>query len=634
MNGVKKYMKSARDLGLSKLGLYGLYKIGLFSGHYRRVLPSVRDYFDGVPALSGFDQFPCVSEKQIEQAINEADMVRRGIVRLFGGKESSLDLNAGASSKHWAVLETKPFDGDIKVVWEPGRFGWALTLARAYAFTKDPVYAYDFWDKTLHFLSAHPPNLGRQWQSAQEVAIRLMVLAFSDRVFADAPSSLKENRQRLWQAIAEHAKRIYWTLAYARAQNNNHLLAESAGLFIASLYLPTHRNALNWHQTGWNWLNKGLQNQIDQCGTYMQHSVNYHRVMLQIALFADYFRREAHEIDWPKETITRLADAVRWLWGLTDPQTGKTPNLGANDGAYLFPLTSTPFDDFRPVVEAGARAFLGGGIYQSSNLAEMSDWLNLLANSLLGQTQPQTSDMVRIEGRSNRAFLRTAHFFDRPSHADQLHVDLWWDGENIARDPGTYLYNAPPPWENALAETAVHNTVTIDNQNQMTRGGRFLWLDWAQATTINQDYGNDGQLVSVSAEHDGYKNMGISHQRTLTKTDDGWIITDAVIDVKHAKQQPHRVNLVWQLPDWRWSLDPEGCLHLYGPNFTVEIRIFGVDQLNLIRAGQTILGLMQPSPTWGWYSPTYLEKVPALTLVAAKVSVLPIELKTIWKILR
>jgi len=30
----------------------------------------------------------------------------------------------------------------------------------------------------------------------------------------------------------------------------------------------------------------------------------------------------------------------------------------------------------------------------------------------------------------------------RPFQSDQLHVDLWWHGLNLARDAGTYLYTA------------------------------------------------------------------------------------------------------------------------------------------------------------------------------------------------
>lgn len=628
MNAFTKFTKAVRDLGVSKLWLYGVYQAKLRSGFYRWVLPSRRDPFDGMPSLPPLVQFPQISQTQVDQVLAEADEVRRGYVQLFGGKITPLDLNEGASSKHWSILENSPFDGDIKTIWEPARFGWALTLARAYAFSRNPVYAQDFWDKTLYFLSAHPPNLGRQWQSAQEVAIRLMVLLFCDRVFAEATPSLKENRRRLWQAIAEHADRISKTLVYARAQNNNHLLAEAAGLFAASLYLSSHPNAKHWFFLGWIWLNEGLKKQINEHGTYVQQSTNYHRVMLQIALYADYVRREDGANDWPLETQARLAEAVRWLWALTDPKTGKAPNLGANDGAYLFPLTQAPFDDFRPVISAAARAFLGGNVYQQPDLTEMGDWFNLPSNLLPDCSQPQTRDMLRLDTASGRAFLRAAHFFDRPSHADQLHVDLWWSGVNIAADAGTYQYNAPLPWDNALAGAKVHNTLTIDSQDQMTRGGRFLWLDWAQAKILKREFREDGQLITVSAEHDGYKKLGVTHQRSLSVLENGWKVTDLVLPLQGAKVQSHNVNLVWLLPGWEWSFDSSDTLLFSGPKFRFTVKITGVDQFHLIREGQRVFGSITALPTWGWYSPTYLVKKPALTLVCTKNGELPIEIMT------
>ena len=79
------------------------------------------------------------------------------------------------------------------------------------------------------------------------------------------------------------------------------------------------------------------------------------------------------------------------------------------------------------------------------------------------------------------AYLRAARFTGRPGHADQLHLDLWWCGLNVAQDAGTYLYNAPPPWDNALARSEVHNTLVVNGLEQMTRAGRFLYLERAQA---------------------------------------------------------------------------------------------------------------------------------------------------------
>ena len=418
---------------------------------------------------------------------------------------------------------------DIKWIWEPGRFGWAITLARASAITGNPAYARDFWRKTALFLEAHPPNLGRQWQSAQEVAIRLMALVFCDCVFASSPVSSKENRRLLWRAIAEHARRIPPTMVYARAQNNNHLLTEAAGLYAAGTYLQDHAQAAQWRRLGMHWLNWCFQHQIDEFGTYAQHSVNYHRLMLQTALYADHCRRAIGAPAWTKAAQANLAAATRWLWALTDPETGHVPNLGANDGAYLFPLTSRDFGDYRPVVDAAVKAFLDQDIYQDPALGEMACWFGLEAEASETANQPQALDNLRLENDQGRAFIHTARYSDRPSHADQLHVDLWWRGVNIAPDPGTYLYNAPPPWDNSLAAGFVHNTLTLDGQDQMTRAGRFLWLDWAQAEILAHEVDDQVQILRVTAEHDGYRRLGALHQRTLLRQPTAWKVTDAFI---------------------------------------------------------------------------------------------------------
>jgi hypothetical protein len=56
---------------------------------------------------------------------------------------------------------------------------------------------------------------------------------------------------------------------------------------------------------------------------------------------------------------------------------------------------------------------------------------------------------------------------------------------NIAQDSGTYLYNAEPPWNNIFTSTLLHNTVTINHQEQMQRAGKFLYLHWAQGQLLS-----------------------------------------------------------------------------------------------------------------------------------------------------
>jgi uncharacterized heparinase superfamily protein len=121
--------------------------------------------------------------------------------------------------------------------------------------------------------------------------------------------------------------------------------------------------------------------------------------------------------------------------------------------------------------------------------------------------------------------LRGVEFHGRPAHADQLHADLWWNGVNIARDAGTYSYNNPSPWQNALDSTRVHNTVTIDDLDQMTRVSRFLWLDQANAKWDPQTSPNQ-----IAASHNGYRKLGYRHERSLSLVQGiGFTILDRMI---------------------------------------------------------------------------------------------------------
>jgi len=631
MNKLEKALKSLYQLGPTKTGLYGLYQLGLHSGHTRRQTPSVLSGPVSAPTLGPIVHFPIISPAQIDLTLAEADEIRRGKVRLFGAEPVPLNLEAGVSSQHWSELELTPSETDLKLIWEPGRLGWGITLARAYAFSGDTLYARDFWEKILHFLEIHPPNLGRQWQSAQEVAIRLMALVFCDRALATSRESTPERRERLWRAVAEHARRIPPTLPYARAQNNNHLLSEAAGLYTAGIYLGDHPEALRWQHLGWRWLNWSFLNQIGEFGSYVQKSVNYHRLMLQVALYVDALRRDAGEADWPDATYRHLAAATRWLWALTDPRTGKVPNLGANDGAYIFPLAAQPYDDYRPVVNAAAQAFLDQSIPEFEKQSEMAAWFDLEGQPAVEGRIPQAFDDLRVTGSEGRAFLRTATFTDRPNHADQLHADLWWRGVNVAPDAGTFSYNAAPPWDNALASTFVHNTLVLDRQEQMQRAGRFLWLDWAQAEVLAYEMDEDGQIIRLVGEHDGYRQLGMLHQRLLEATENGWLVTDRVLPYGEANTTPHHAEIRWMLPDWPWELTAPNQIRLSGPTFSFTLTLSGVEHFALVRAGECVLGGIEPQPTWGWISPTYMVKQPALQVIASTEGELPLKIISEWQ---
>lgn len=638
-------LKALRQLGLQPLALYGWYRLGLWVGHYQRVkrienrgsesseLPSTPHSLFTLPPR---DQLLRILGDDGKSAlIHEADEIVAGEVRLFGGEPLPLQLTINAPLAHWTDYETgqapfptlvsrlsnlQPFDQahgkpstfDFKLLWEPARFGWAFTLGRAYHLSGDERYAGAFWRDTEQFLDSNPPYLGPHWMNGQEVAIRLMALVWADQVFAASSASTPERRARLAQSVAAHAARIPPTLIYARAQNNNHLVTEAAALFTAGCALPEHPAADRWRALGWKWLNRAFCRQIGSYGEYVQHSTNYHRLMLQCALWVDAILRTTGQI-WPALTLESLARASHWLFSLLDPETGHAPNLGANDGAYIFPLTICPFADFRPVVQAAARAFLRcqlpGGVWD-----EMSLWLGLPSCDKTFEPGHYLSD--NLHGRRSWAYLRASRFRSRLAHMDQLHFDLWWRGLNIAQDAGSYLYNGEPPWDNALVSTRVHNTVTVDGRDQMTRAGRFLTLDWFPAYSKSLIDLDEQVLQRMLAYHNGYHPLGVRHERTVTVYADGrWEVMDALL-VKDGRA--HTFRLHWLLPDWEWEIEKNEervGLRLKSPHgWVVLVVSCQAGVVSLVRAGEALFGEQDVQPFEGWVSRTYGQKEPALSL--------------------
>jgi hypothetical protein len=649
-------LQAAAELGLEQLALYGIYRLGLKTGHYKRLTrPRRQSLSSADPGWSlRTDLLPLPDRQKLQALIStdllfaEADEILSGKVRLFGGQPVPLVLTAAGPLQHWS--EGPEGSQDIKPVWEMARFGWAVTLARAYHLSGNEDYPRAFWQVTQAFIEANPANQGPHWASAQEVALRLIALVFAIQIFSPSSESTPSRMALLSQSIAEHAARIPPTLVYARAQNNNHLISEAAGLYTAAATLPSHPQAGQWKRLGEKWLNHAFQRQIAPDGAYTQHSTNYHRLMLQAALWVFTIQRSCFpDQPFPPATLERLAAASRWLVELLDPISGSVPNLGPNDGAYILPLSTCPFNDFRPVLASAGAAFLQEKPLAPGPWDEMASWFGLESDSLLPGQAAQTSHLQVSSPHTIRqgnawAYLRAAEFHSRPGHADQLHLDLWWRGLNIAQDPGTYLYTAPHPWDNALTHTAVHNTLTIDGLEQMRRVGRFLYLDWAQAGPPIYEHAGDGSWQRLSVHHNGYRRLGMVHQRSVTvDNQENWLIDDIVSGPPDDKV--HEVRLHWLVPDWDYQIgvhskDFGTTLLLDSPYGQISLKLSWIDSpaqapsdafaWGLARTGGLLAGLGRVHPTWGWTSLTYGDKIPALAFFMTVSARLPIHIQSQW----
>ncbi len=632
---VSGLIQTAAETGPAQLVDYALYQFQLHSGWLKKRTPGA-DLPEIDPQLAaGLRLLPLPNPAQLQKILSaaevatllaEAEQVRQRQFSAFGGAMRALDFSLPAASKHWTEISDHPADGsDIKDIWEPARFGWVTPLLRAYLLTRGEEYAETFWQLFEEFSSHNPPNYGANWSSAQEVALRLTTLIVAQSVLNNADASTPTRKINLARSVVAHAARIPPSLTYARAQRNNHLLSEALGLYAAGTALAGHRSAPEWRRLGKTWFERAVMDQIDEHGEYIQHSLIYHRLMLQLALWMDAFLKLNQET-WSPPARSGLALAAAWLHNHMDPGSGCGPNLGHNDGSNFLPLHPGHYGDLRPVVRAACLAFGHTASLPGGGWDELSHWLCLNPSPpSAAAVQPHTARLNHPNCPS-WGILRAVEYHARPAHADQLHVDLWFAGQNIAIDPGTYRYTAPLPWENSLASAFVHNTITINRQEPMQRSGRFRWSRWDQARVLRCT------PEEICAERYGYAPLGVLHRRTLTATAAGWTVVDELLPTAQFTANRYNLRLHWLTFDQPVQVDQTPAkIRLQLANCALEITLpEGENKLSLCRAGEALQPGSQIQPHWGWHSKTYALKQPALSIAVESNTPLPAQLITHW----
>lgn len=558
--------------------------------------------------------------------------------------------------------------GDLKFILEPSRFLFAYALARAYSLSANDCFPEAFWTAIEDWFAKSPPMSGPLWICGQESALRILAWSFALYAFLQSPATTPVRVAKLMSMIAAHAWRITQTVGYARSQRSNHLISEAVGLWTAGTLYPELSDALAWQQQGAQLLGEAVRDQITDDGEYLQDSFNYQRMILHQLLWTLRLA-EIHKTELAPQIRERTRAAFNFIAGFVDRESGQVPNRGSNDGSNILPLAACDYGDFRPLLRLGGFALNLRTNLQAGRWDEPALWLcrdrrASQADSVCGGGLPtknlrNSTGYYRLGTAHSWAMVRAGRYTRRPFQADQLHVDLWWRGFNLARDAGTYLYNGNPPWDNGLAGTAIHNTAMVDGRDQMRRVGRFLWLDWAQGSGRSFSANDSDYPDCFMGEHDGYRRMGVTHRRMVQAvTEDAWVVIDDLLG-----EREHELRLHWLVPDLRFEMigdaDRESAprsapvllfsLALHSKNNRFRFHLFssapgmpavvrGGKSLDLRDADLTHDHLkkedfktndIKDRELLGWESPTYGELCPALSLLYRVQARLPVRYVTL-----
>lgn len=578
MRKLAKLVFLFRAMGLRYLSFRLNYEVQRRLGILRWRFPTGLPLPSNLPALKAWQHRPAFfffSGKQVITFTNDTtaahlagkiDRLRQGELLFFSSMWLPLDPVLPwhrhpvtgyqyPASAHWTnIPDFSPEAGDIKYIWEKARFSWLLDVIRYDASSGTDQSEFVF-HAILDFIDKNPLNLGPHYRCSQEMSIRLLNWTFALAYYRHHPSLTEERLHSILQSVHGQLRHVRSNIHFSRiAVRNNHALTETLMLYLAGFLYPDCPKVARWSSEGRQWFIEEVTYQIREDGTFLQHSMNYHRVVIQLLTWALGLSR-LHGDPLPSVVEQRARASLDFLRACMAGGHGELPHYGMNDGALFFPLNDQDFRDYRPQLQA--LEWILDGTVAGPEIFEDVRWLaggQPIKMSEEGGDRPralhqfQDGGYILYHEPDTTSFIRCCSYRDRPHQADDLHLDIWVNGANVFRDAGSYLYNTSEEWIRYFNGSEGHNGIMINDEDQMLKGPRFIWYFWPEAIDVQARKTEDG--FSFTGELDAFQQMGpdIRWRRSVqyTRSPRCWLVVDEVSGLSAPT-----IRQLWHPhPDW------------------------------------------------------------------------------------
>lgn len=461
--------------------------------------------------------------------------------------------------QHWSdVSDFSRKAGDIKYVWEKSRFTFLYDLIR-YDFHFSESQAAEIFELITDWIENNPVNCGPNWKCSQEIALRVLNWTFALHYYRFSKALTQSLLDKILCSIYDQMRHVAANIRFSAVTvRNNHVLTEALGLYVVGLMFPYFSESKPWRAKGKALFEREINRQIASDGTYLQFSMNYHRVVVQLLTWGIQLAESNEE--WFSETVYKQADAsLRFLQICMDEANGRLPHYGHNDGALFFPLSECDFRDFRPqlvALESVLYSWKNSGPalseekegLVSDKLSDVESYLEVVEDDAFNF---QEGGYFVVRDKGTITFLRCGNYYSRPFQADHNHLDIWINGRNILRDAGTWLYNTDDESTRYFSGTRSHNTVMIENFDQMKKRHRFIWTHWIK--NARGESGRSGDEYWIETEFEGFRHVGkgIVHRRRVVKKAGQlqWLVEDHVLNVPAGM----RIRQLWHPDEEFWE---------------------------------------------------------------------------------
>jgi hypothetical protein len=452
------------------------------------------------------------------------------------------------TNKNWPEINAyklgykqKDTIGDARQNWELNRHLNLQILAKNYLVTKEERYLEALKTLFYDWVKSNPFLVGISYTSVMEVAIR----AFSWFVVMDLlieAGCIKE------KFIGDLKVGIFNMATYVHrhysrhSSANNHLIIEMVVLGIVGVSFGLDE----WVELSKSTLTTEMKAQNHSDGVNKEQSIHYQGFVMEAAALYIYMLRQ-HQIEYEPSIDNILKRMGGFMARLIDVN-GSVPDIGDDDEGVLLYLNGNKSNYYVYILQLlGILLEVDFVSYETINenikflysqeiiekkrktyICKHSRCYQLGGYSIL-KHEDWKNERIFTFDHGPLGYLKIAAH----GHADALSVTLSVNGEKILVDPGTYIYHIKLKWRNYFRSTLRHNTLTINNKDQSTMQGAFLW--GKRAHVWLEKFSTSSDLDSVQAYHDGYKPL--IHKRNIEYFKPNYmIITDQVTPTKGAKK--------------------------------------------------------------------------------------------------
>lgn len=478
---------------------------------------------------------------------------------------------------------------DNELRWQLHRHKWFTPMGKAYRLSKDEKYAREWAAQYLDWVRKNP--LAQVDKEEYELASTGEVKGIAENVrFAWRPLETSHRLQDqinqftlfitspsftpafLTEFLVNYHRHALHVLGNYSAEGN-HLLFEAQRMLAAGAFFPEFKEASAWRKSGIDILNREIKVQVYSDGGQYELDLHYHLACIEIFCKAlrmadvNGFRNE-----FPTRYISTIENMIRFYMNVcypdytnpcfSDAKKGDPQTEQANyrEWLKLFPENRQIRYFATDGREGEAPANLSKGFLKSGFFAFRNGW------------KKDATVMVVKAGPKGEWHCQP----------DNGTFELWFNGKNLFPDSGSYIYAGGPEvmkLRNWFRQTAVHNTLTLDNKNlETTESVTRLWQP-------------EGDVQVLVTENPSYKDL--THRRSVFFVNQTYFV---IVD-EATGGATGNVNLHYQLCDGNVTVDAKN-LSLstdFAGNSQVKLQCFGPKQTTL-------------KEEEGWYSIAYRQR--------------------------